>query len=66
MTSDGLGGTLVLDPPVGGTGDVTLLGQLIAGTSISNGGPSTPQGTSPDPSQLMQTDYSPLVVNRHT
>jgi autotransporter passenger strand-loop-strand repeat protein len=82
VTSDGLGGTLVLDPPVGGqssarstppagangtgTGDVTLLGQLIAGTSTSNGGPSLPQGNGLDTSQVAQVDYSPLVVTRHT
>jgi hypothetical protein len=56
LTSDGLGGALVLDPPVdgrssststsqaNGTSDVTLLGQCIAGTSTSNGGPFPPQG----------------------
>jgi hypothetical protein len=81
VTSDGLGGTLVLDPPVGGqsssstppvggngtgSGDVTLLGQLIAGTSTSNGGPSLPQGNGLNTSQVAQVDYSPLVVTRHT
>jgi autotransporter passenger strand-loop-strand repeat protein len=82
VTSDGLGGTLVLDPPVGGqssagstspavgtgtgSGDVTLLGQAIAGTSTQAGGPQMPQGNGLNTPQVAQVDYSPLVITRHT
>jgi autotransporter passenger strand-loop-strand repeat protein len=82
VTSDGLGGTLVTDPPVDGqssssstspagglvigNGDVTLLGQLIAGTAPPGGGPSPPQGNGLNTPQLTPADYNPLVVTRHT
>ena len=45
---------------------MTLLGQLIAGTSTSGGGPSMPQGNGLNTPQITQVDYNPLVVNRHT